>query len=188
MTIWNANVDAKRPRTKKELLADLIAWEKAHLQPSNQPAKARWSDDQWKDTHEDQFNSLIKEARARAEAAKKKKAEDTAKEGAQKGLGEGVSEVQKLDENSTKEAQSATPPARVVAPISGPLMGEQNGNSVTMTTAGPNLDFGMVGPNINIQSRDGDLGHMNIDSQDFSNYSGKRKHSQIDDTPATGTV
>ncbi|RPB14549.1 hypothetical protein P167DRAFT_572278, partial [Morchella conica CCBAS932] len=65
VTIWNANIDAKRPRSKTELLADLAAWERANARPSNQIVKARWSDERWGEEHRSQYRRLVEEARMR---------------------------------------------------------------------------------------------------------------------------
>lgn len=203
MTIWNANVDAERPRSKRELLAELTSWERAHLQPSNQPVKARWSDDQWKSAHGDQFETLIKEAKARAEAAKKKKAEDAAKGGTQgeeqKGVDEAASKAEKAngmdtyssssperlkDGNIVEGVDSAAPPAEAVAPILGPSVDRVSGNEVLITTAESNFGFDMANPYMGAENPN----NMDLDPQSFLSHKGKRKYNEIDGAPVTGAV
>ncbi|KAH0613317.1 uncharacterized protein H6S33_009697 [Morchella sextelata] len=75
VTIWNANIDAKRPRSKGELLADLAAWERANARPSNQIVKGRWSDERWGEEHRPHYRRLVEEARMRRGQAAPVKAE-----------------------------------------------------------------------------------------------------------------
>ena len=64
VNIWNANVDAKYPKTKKELLAALATWERAYNKPANNKTKsADWSDGEWGNKHQDDFKNLIEQAR-----------------------------------------------------------------------------------------------------------------------------
>lgn len=185
MTIWNANVDANQPRRKNELLADLASWERAHLRPSNQPAKAQWSDDQWKSKHEDQFDTLIADVKARAAAAKKMKEDDTAKEAAQKrtngstylvGAGSHDSSEQLKDVNSTPEVQSTLPVQAVPKP-------SVSDHAVSMAMIEPYLGFDMVAPHKDEQSWDQDSTRITADSRDFSSHNGKRKYNEIDGAP-----
>lgn len=160
--MWNANVDAKRPKTKAELLVELAAWERAHVRPSNQPVKAQWSDEKWQSDHDGQFKDLVAKARAGA----KKKKEETAGES----MKERVSKEEEVDSGGGEEAQSVPLFAQVATPISGSPMGPK-GN-------GPALGFGPVGPHMAEQSQDPN--HMNVDQHDFSSHHGKRKFNEID--------
>lgn len=195
MTIWNANVDANQPRRKNELLADLASWEKAHLRPSNQPAKAQWSDDQWKNKHEDQFGILIAEAKTRAAAARKKTEENAAKEVVQKGVAnsfaEGVgagacgSSEQSKDVNSMTEARST----KLLVPTAPGLSVDRLSNSgVSMTTVESKLGFDMVASQMDGQWRGQDRSRINGDPPDLPSNSGKRKHNEIDGASLTGVV
>lgn len=178
MTIWNANVDANQPRCKNELLADLACWERAHLKPSNQPAKAQWSDDQWKNRHGDQFETLIAEAQAKAKTANKKKEEDTAKEAPPKGVNQGSFLVggaggyseQLKEVNSMPEAQSTTP----IPAAPGSLAGVLNS---PMTAIGPILGFDIVAPHTSEQSLGQD--RTGRDPRPSSSQNGKRKYDEI---------
>lgn len=183
MTIWNANVDANQPRRKNELLTDLASWERAHLRPSNQPAKAQWSDNQWKNKHEDQFDTLIAEAKARAATAKKKA--DPSKEAAHKEVYRGTSFVegtgtasrdyseQLRDVNSMTETQSTTLPVEAVSGLSS--VGT-NGSGVPMTTMGPNVGFHIVTAQTDGRSWGQDSNRIGAD---FSTHNGKRKYNEI---------
>lgn len=184
MTIWNANVDANQPRHKNELLADLASWEKAHLRPSNQPAKAQWSDNQWKNKHEGQFDTLIAAAKTRT-ATTKKKEEDPSKEAAHKevyrgtppaeGMGTGSHDYPEhlRDINSMTETQSTTLP---VEAVSGPLSVGTNGSGVPMTTMGPNIGFHIVAAQTDERSWGQDPNRIGAD---FSSHNGKRKYNEI---------
>lgn len=184
MTIWNANADANQPRCKNELLADLASWERAHLKPSNQPVKAQWSDDQWKNRHEDQFETLIAEAKAKAEAkaeaAKKKEEENTTKETPQQGVNRGFSLVGGAGGHSEQlKGLSSMTEAQLITPIPtapGPLVGVSNG---PMTTMGPSLGFDIVVPHTSEQSLGQDPSRIGGDPRDFSSQNGKRKYNEI---------
>lgn len=193
MTIWNANVDANQPRRKNELLADLASWERAHLRPSNQPAKAQWSDDQWKIKHEDQFDTLIADAKARAATAKRMKEDNATKEAAQRGTDGSTSLVggagagfydssEKLkDVNNTAEVQSTLP----VQAVPKPSVEVLSDHAVSMTMIEPYLGFDMVAPHMDERSWGQDPSRITADSRDFSSHNGKRKYNEIDGAPIT---
>ncbi|TGZ84335.1 DNA repair protein rad18 [Ascodesmis nigricans] len=74
LNLWNANVDSPRPRTKRQLLDELEAWERAHVRPANNKTKApEWSDEKWQEKHADTFADLI--AKARGSIQKRRKVE-----------------------------------------------------------------------------------------------------------------
>jgi len=66
VNIWNANLDAKAPKTKKQLLAELDQLEKEQLKPKVNPIKKDgFSDEKWTNKHRDDFDELIKNARTK---------------------------------------------------------------------------------------------------------------------------
>jgi len=66
--IYNSNSDCLRPRSVKDLLKDLDAWERSQggLAPAQgSSVKKDFDHEDWKDRHKDHFNELIANARAR---------------------------------------------------------------------------------------------------------------------------
>ncbi|RPB01088.1 DNA repair protein rad18, partial [Choiromyces venosus 120613-1] len=64
LTIWNANVDSITPKSKKELLRELSAWEVTNRAPVVEKTKASgWSDKGWSEANKSQFDELIKQAK-----------------------------------------------------------------------------------------------------------------------------
>lgn len=188
MTIWNANVDANQPRRKNELLADLTSWERAHLRPSNQPAKAQWSDDQWRNKHEDQFGTLIAEVKARAAAAKKMKEVDAAKEAVQKGGTSLVESAGAGSHDSSGKLKDVNNSASLVQIVPKPSVDVLSDHAVSMTTVKSNLGFDVVAPHMGEQSWGQDPSRISADSRDFSSHNGKRKYNEIDGALITEAV
>lgn len=66
LTLWNANVDSSRPRSKRELLMELHSWEAANSIPAVERTKVPgWSDQKWGNDHKDHFRDLIENAKRR---------------------------------------------------------------------------------------------------------------------------
>jgi len=72
ITLWNANCDAKVPRSKGELKRELEAWERVQTgrtYPSNSTVQIKDKDfdgKAWSATHDDSFKQLIANARRKA--------------------------------------------------------------------------------------------------------------------------
>jgi E3 ubiquitin-protein ligase RAD18 len=69
VTLWNANCDATRPKTKAELKKELDTWERAQGKPSSSQGSQIKDKDfdgkGWSTTHDADFKSLIAKARAK---------------------------------------------------------------------------------------------------------------------------
>nr|POE71838.1 postreplication repair e3 ubiquitin-protein ligase rad18 [Quercus suber] len=67
VNIWNANCDSSQPRPKRELLADLKAWERTQggnaPQVTNHLMKKEFDAAGWASKHNDEFSRLIADAR-----------------------------------------------------------------------------------------------------------------------------
>jgi E3 ubiquitin-protein ligase RAD18 len=67
--LWNANVDADAPRTKRELLDELRKWDRSigrepdQFGVANQVMKKDFDADAWKSGNKDEFSRLIEQAR-----------------------------------------------------------------------------------------------------------------------------
>lgn len=70
IAIWNSNLDSKQPKSKRELLQDLRAWDRAQAKPVTKFSNDE-IDEQTKDgKFDDNFNDLIQQAK---ESMKKKR-------------------------------------------------------------------------------------------------------------------
>lgn len=82
VNLVNANCDAKKPRSKKELLKDLETWDKTQGRsatngPSPNASNGKELDGQaWASNHRKDFDKLIADARRGAKAAKSSETED----------------------------------------------------------------------------------------------------------------
>ena len=81
VNLHNANRDSTRPKSKKELIAELNAWEKVQakgfpggIKPTKRPD---WSDEGWARQHRDEFANLIKRAQAKRVKVEEDKGNDT---------------------------------------------------------------------------------------------------------------
>lgn len=79
MNLWNANCDAKVPKTKEELLRDLDVWERTQggaslqsgpLTGSNAVMAKTFDAAAWSSNHDDDFKRLIENARKKKDAKK----------------------------------------------------------------------------------------------------------------------
>jgi hypothetical protein len=75
VNIWNANCDSDTPRSKRELLTELNSWERSQNsnKSPNPVSKKDFDVDHWSKGHNDQFKSLIAQARRAKMAAKVEK-------------------------------------------------------------------------------------------------------------------
>ncbi|PWW72730.1 DNA repair protein rad18, partial [Tuber magnatum] len=65
MTLWNANLDSTMPKSKKELLKELSAWDSANRVPVVEKTKAAgWTDEGWSESNKSHYNELIARAKA----------------------------------------------------------------------------------------------------------------------------
>lgn len=84
-SLWNANVDSLRPRTKRELLSELDKWERSQAMESGsiasgtsgaQVTKKDFDGDGWAKNNKSHFDELIASARAKRAVPKEKKESD----------------------------------------------------------------------------------------------------------------
>lgn len=75
MNLWNANCDAKVPKSKKELLRELDIWERTQgglastsQSGSNAVMRKDFDTAAWSASHDDDFKKLIESARKRSNA------------------------------------------------------------------------------------------------------------------------
>lgn len=81
LSLWNANLDSNRLRSKQELLAALRTWERAENRPTNNRTKASdWSDERWGVEYRDSFISLAEQAKATLKKRKIAAAEGSVEE------------------------------------------------------------------------------------------------------------
>jgi len=78
MTIWNANVDSTTPKSKKELLKELSAWEAINRAPVVEKTKAAGWTQEWSESHKPHFNELIAQARRGPKPMKESKKDEKA--------------------------------------------------------------------------------------------------------------
>ncbi|KAG0135933.1 hypothetical protein HOY82DRAFT_667814 [Tuber indicum] len=65
LTLWNANVDSATPKSKRELLKELSAWDEIYRIPVVEKTKAAgWTDEGWSESNKSHFSELIAKARA----------------------------------------------------------------------------------------------------------------------------
>lgn len=71
ITMWNSNLDSKAPRSKRELLADMRAWDKVQAKPVVKLSNEEIDNANEKGRYDSDFGDLIAKAR---ESMKKRKA------------------------------------------------------------------------------------------------------------------
>lgn len=123
MNLWNANCDAKVPKTKEELLRDLDVWERTQggaglqsglLTGSNAVMAKTFDAAAWSSNHDDDFKRLIENARKKKDAKKPNPVEsqDSTAENQQRNENmtlnndsqEGASDERLMDRENVKES------------------------------------------------------------------------------------
>ena len=69
INIYNANLDAARPRSRRDLMHDLDAWERGNNASTNGSSNTEIDLDRWEDKHQADFASLTAQARRSKSAA-----------------------------------------------------------------------------------------------------------------------
>lgn len=132
--IYNSNSDSSRPRSTRELLRDLDAWERSQgglasgqsTNGSSGVMKKDFDHAEWKGRHRDHFDDLIAAARAKRSAPRKESGEREEGQGLRDGIKDPVVEMS-CHSNSMFEVPETPPPAQHT--ISSPIMA--NGNAAT---------------------------------------------------------
>jgi E3 ubiquitin-protein ligase RAD18 len=156
MNLWNANCDAKVPKSKRDLLRELDVWERTQggLAPTTSitlagSASAVMRKDfdvgAWSVSHDDDFKRLIENARKKASAAKQSVASQVNQKGKNKGSGK--SNPNNVNNNNSPdrhhEGETIDPSApqgsgSAVGQISNPEM-EENSSSQGLILEAPVL-------------------------------------------------
>lgn len=76
VNMWNAEVDAPKPRPRHTLVKDVTEWEQALARTKNKPIPKVENSKAWLETNRDQFDRLIADARVNARARRGQAEED----------------------------------------------------------------------------------------------------------------
>ena len=139
-TLWNANLDATHPKSRRELLKQLDEWERTQAYPAaqrgpkeNQVANKEFDGKRWANQHANEFDSLVEKARkqvAERRAKEKAAAEEAAKEAEAERIDVSASRISQEIYGNMSPSEREAQPEKVSAP-------QQNGE-------GPSADHNSI--------------------------------------------